>query len=271
MKWFIDKVEKKTCTVYNPFNYYKYNVSLDPNNIDVLVMWSKNFSLIMPFMPYLKDKFNLYMFYTITGLSGILEKNVPDKEYTIKNFKELSTALSGEQVQWRFDPIIITPKTDFQFYLKNFEYIASLLEGYTKRCYISFANIYPKVKRNLIKNNITIYEESIEERKDFAVKLSEIAESKGMQLFACWDDNLPNERIKKANCVDIKIFNQIFNLELKNNKAPSRKGCGCYKSIDIGVYNTCLNNCVYCYANINLKAAKKNYEAHSFDNNFLLE
>ena len=28
-----------------------------------------------------------------------------------------------------------------------------------------------------------------------------------------------------------------------------RAGCGCVPSVDIDVYNTCRQNCIYCYAN----------------------
>lgn len=46
-----------------------------------------------------------------------------------------------------------------------------------------------------------------------------------------------------------------------------RKVCGCMISKDIGQYNTCLHQCVYCYANTSKEAVQKNWVKHS-DNPF---
>ena len=52
-------------------------------------------------------------------------------------------------------------------------------------------------------------------------------------------------------------------MPFSDKKDPhQRKQCGCVVSKDIGVNNTCLYGCRYCYATSSLKAAKNNLEKH---------
>lgn len=41
-----------------------------------------------------------------------------------------------------------------------------------------------------------------------------------------------------------------------------REACGCIMSKDIGEYNTCPHECVYCYTNTSKELALKNYKNH---------
>jgi len=39
---------------------------------------------------------------------------------------------------------------------------------------------------------------------------------------------------------------------------PSRDGCGCVASVDIGAYDSCSHGCLYCYANRSPEGARAN-------------
>lgn len=273
-RWFMDKVRKGKVVVYNPFNGLKREISLKSEDVDAVVFWSKNFGPLIPYLDELKDKYRLYFLFTITGLSGILEDHVIAADEAIRQFIEISRMFSPGHIQWRFDPIVITSATGPEFYLKNFTYLARRLQGYTRRCYISFATLYGKVKKNFNllekQKGISLIPWDDEEKKEFANRLGSIAREYGITVYSCCNDYLVGDYVRKGSCVDVNAINELYSCDIKAPLNPTRPGCGCYKSVDIGVYNTCPHGCRYCYANSDIIKAKENYRSHDPFSDFLI-
>jgi len=93
-----------------------------------------------------------------------------------------------------------------------------------------------------------------------------VAAEHDITLYSCcgekWADaSVP---ILQARCVDWPLLRQMIaggdavNVPL----SPTRKDCGCYKSIDVGRYETCGHGCVYCYAVDNPRRARARLHAH---------
>jgi hypothetical protein len=126
--------------------------------------------------------------YTITGLPYMFENNLGNKESAIKSLVTLSDMFGPEFISWRYDPIIISSVTDYNFHINNFEALASTFEGKVQRCYISFVLLnYIKVKRNIDRfegeNNIKVYDPPSDEKMKLVNELAAIAKNNGIQLY----------------------------------------------------------------------------------------
>jgi hypothetical protein len=270
--WFIKRLKEGYVYVQQPFSRKWIKVSLSTSDIAAIVFWSKNFSPLITKLEKVEAvSRNLFFNFTITA-NKELELNVPDFSEAIRDFIYLSKRYSPAQLIWRYDPICIADKLPFEFYLENFTKCIERLKGYAKMCYISFANPYKKVILNVLKyKNQSLLELSSEDKKRYALQLSGIAEKYGIQVYACCNDYLVSNKIKKGSCINSDYLSKIFNIPINCQKSPTRKECACTKSIDIGYYNTCPHGCLYCYANTDKTEAAEFYENHNPEWNSLYE
>lgn len=273
--WFIKRLNEGFAGYINPFGGQKYIVSLKAEDVICFVFWSKNFEPFIEKLKTIEEKgYQFYFNYTITGLPHIFECNLVETKCAIDSLKKLSSMYSPKHINWRYDPIVISSITDYDFHLKNFENMASNLQGYVERCYFSYAIQYGKVKRNFDtfqkENHVTITDPDTDLKIELANQLAEIANQYGISMQTCCGDFLIGPNIKKAHCIDGGIIEELFYKDdFQYTERPTRKECGCTDSTDIGAYDTCPHGCIYCYANINKKSAHRVFENHDVESAFL--
>ena len=248
--WFVNRLRSGYLYVKHPFSKEQLYVSLKPERVEAIVFWSKNFSPLLSKLEAIEEVTkNLFFHFTITG-NQELELNVPPYEEAVEDFIYLAKRYSSRQLIWRFDPICITNKLSFKFYEDLFIKCVKRLKGHARKCYISFVTPYKKVIKNLEKyTNHFLVELAVEEKRSYANRLAEIADLYDIKLYACCNDYLLSDRVLKGSCINGSYLSEIFDTYIENQRAPSRKECGCTKSIDIGTYNSCAHGCIYCYAN----------------------
>jgi hypothetical protein len=94
--------------------------------------------------------------------------------------------------------------------------------------------------------------------------ISESARENRMEILSCASEqDFSPFGIKPSKCIDGDLLSKLFGIEISAPKDPcQRKECGCAASRDIGIYDTCLSGCSYCYATSSLERAKANYSRH---------
>jgi DNA repair photolyase len=245
--WFYSQIKKGYFEVQNP--YYKEKINkydINPGNVDCFVFWTKN-----PDEKFIKklNKFNYkyYFQFSITAYDKDIEPNTNNKTEIIEKFKEISF-ISDRKVIWRYDPILLSEKYNLEYHIKAFQKLCSILYEYTDRCVISFVDVYQHLRKKF--SNLGIREPDIEEIEYIANAFSMIADDYGIKIQSCSEKvDLTKYGIINGACIDKDYIESIIGkpLDIKEDKGQ-RKLCKCVKSIDIGSYSTCKNNCLYCYA-----------------------
>ncbi len=279
-EWFINRIRAGLLCTRNPFNAHQIKkVSLSPKDVEVIVFWTRNPQPLMLHLAELQNMgHNSCFLFTITGYPRAFEKKVPRPHDAIEIFKNLSEQIGPEKVVWRYDPILISSLVALEDHKRIFGKIASALAGHTHRVIVSFADIYKKVKSNLDKfaksNNVAISDltKDMESLLELSHYFAKTAEASGMQIQSCAEEiDLDSVGISHGKCIDDVWLNQIFNLRFPNGKDKGQRDqCGCIKSTDIGMYNTCLHGCEYCYATYSDVIVSKNFLKHDQHSPFLI-
>ena len=248
----------------NPRNFNQVKtVDLTTSKVDGIVFWTKNPS------PMIKklDKLHEYMFYfqfSVTPYGKDIEPNLPQKNTDIlETFKNLSSAIGKNRVIWRYDPILINTKYTANYHIKAFEKIAKSIHMYTETVTISFVDTnYRGPKSNISKLNLINI--ATNTQIELAENFAKIAHNYGLKINTCAETiDLQSYNIEKSKCIDQGLFSKLLgqHLNIKKDK-NQRPECGCAASVDIGMYNTCGNGCLYCYANYNKGAVAGNMKSH---------
>lgn len=254
-EWFMNALKRKEVAVRNPYETNTVSLyDLSPDKVDCFWFVSKNYKPMMPYVKSIIKDYNTMWDYTITPYNADIEPNVINVDQSINVFKELSDIVSPGRINLRYDPIFNTKdnKYNLDFHKEKFEHMINALQGYTHTIYFSFVNPYQKVQ-----NNFTDLQEFTQkEREEIIDYMVVTAEKYDMGLRCCPTQiqylNLINaDKIDTSGCMTIEIINQANNTDLKTSNAKNAKmgGCNCVISKDIGAYNTCYHNCLYCYAN----------------------
>jgi hypothetical protein len=263
-EWFLNRIRLGSVSYPNPFSGEVYTLSLLPEDVHSIVFWSKHYAPLLPYLDEIDDRGYRCVFqYTITGAGRKLEPHVPAWQEEVKTLRALSQRTSPRHVSWRFDPILFTGELDAGFYLQTFRSIASSLAGAVERCVFSFASFYSKVRRQLRRAGIKYTDPPLEEKRALVEEMVDVADQHGITLQACCWPDLVGGRVQQAHCVDGELLAELFpDRPVVAERRPTRGGCGCYASRDIGMYDSCPHGCVYCYANESRELALRRYQTH---------
>ncbi len=220
-----------------------------------IVFWTKDGRPLIRHVPELRNRgYAMYFLYTVNNFPHFLEPHAPSLRQTLETIEDLATLFDKRVIRWRYDPVVLTPDFGLEKCLENFSHVCSMLKNFTDECLFSFCDYYKKTRKKMSQRGIEYLEPQKNEAIRMALEMSDISESHGIGLKSCAHDFLVQGSIRKACCVDTGFLLNLVDsaeaaTELKKLKpAGNRPECGCAESVDVGAYNTCYFDCVYCYA-----------------------
>lgn len=129
--------------------------------------------------------------------------------------------------------------------------------------------MYSKAQRNT--RELDIKQITNEEMIELAMEMAQIASKYNLIIETCAEQiNLSEVGIQHGSCIDKKLIERLLGCKLIAEKDKNqREECGCFESVEVGTYNTCLNGCKYCYANFNNSKVEENVKLYKRDSALL--
>lgn len=259
-QWLLKRLEEGYVCVRNPMNRNQVSrIRLNRETVDCLVLWTKNPEPIIPLLPRLDAMgFPYYFQFTLTAYGKDLEPGLPEKTHLAAVFRELSRRLGKNRVVWRYDPVICSEDWTISRHLEMFGRLAEELKGAADTCVVSFLDRYRKIEKKL--DQLGLRPPDSREREEFLRAAARMAATAGMELETCSEEgNYPSLGVRQGSCISGERIEKITGRRVTAAKDKTqRPSCGCVKSVDIGMYDTCAHGCVYCYASRSRELIGKN-------------
>jgi hypothetical protein len=267
--WFMNRVRAGYCTVPNPMNRTQVSrISLAPADVDAIVFWTRNPRPLLPNLAELDLRGLRYYFqFSLLGYPRLIDPKSPSLNTALDAFRRLSERIGPDRVLWRYDPIVFSSLTPPAYHQEQYGRVARALKGLTKRSVISVVDLYRKLQRRLLELETTpaaFSEVSAETLHQLLECLATIARANDMEITSCAEaEDWSPWGVRPGKCIDGDLINRLFQVSLNGKKDPSqRDACGCVASRDIGMYESCLFGCTYCYATSSFERARKNFASH---------
>ena len=261
--WFFNRIKERYVLVPNPYNSKMISrISLDPAIVDCIVFWSKNPAPMLEKLDKLKE-YNYYFQFTLNPYGPEIENHLPIISKRIDTFKRLSDRIGKEKVIWRYDPVLTNETYTPGFHKEKFAEIAYELKEHTEKCMLGFIDHYQHIRTAVSRFNIQpLLKADIEE---MAASFKKTVDTCSIQLDTCTVKvDLTHLGIPGGLCIDNPLVERIAGYPISARKDKNQRDiCRCAESIDIGIYESCLNGCIYCYAiKGNYNTVKYNLNKH---------
>jgi hypothetical protein len=268
--WFLERVRAGCCEVPNPFNPRQVSrVSLRPDDVDAFVFWTKDPAPFLGALDELDGRgFRYYFQFTLNPYGAPLEPRLPGLEARIGTFLRLAERLGPRRVLWRYDPIVVSEATPPGWHAEQFALLAERLRGATTRATISLMVPYRKtVRRTAGTERFAPRSPGAEEVATLVGELGKAAAREGISLRSC-AGGLPG--IEPGSCVDALLVRELWGVPASVKKdSGQRPECRCAASRDIGVNDTCVHGCLYCYATRSQALAERRLAEHESNDSML--
>ena len=257
--WFMQRIRDKSVYVRNVRDFHQIQqVDLSPEAVACMVFWTKNPA---PLMPYLEElsAYHYYFLYTINAYGQDIEPKTPPMGESIDRFRKLADILGPERMIWRYDPILINKSYPLGYHVESYSYLARKLGGYTNQCIISFLDVYKNTVAHAEALNLLPFTES--DRRRLVANIVSQASIHKIVVKTCAEAiDLSDLGVEHGSCIDAQLVERLSGIHMGSlYQKGQRPYCRCAPSVDIGMYNTCLNMCLYCYANYAERQVHGNY------------
>jgi len=270
-RWLMNRIRAGWCVVTNPVNTKQVSrVSLRPEDVDGIVFWSKNPAPMLEHLDELDARgFAYYFQFTLNDYPKALEPHIPSLDERLATFLKLREHLGSTRVIWRYDPIIISNITPYSFHSDRFAMMAERLKGATHHVMVSVVDYYRKTDRRLstLEQQGFSFDRGAASSPGMTRLMTKIAESAikyGMEIYTCSEGrDFSNCGVPPGRCIDDKLLSNLLQMPVTYPKDPNqREFCLCVVSKDIGMNDTCIHGCPYCYSTKNYDLAKRRHSEH---------